>query len=104
MSQLTSRLALESTVKKKLSKYMSVSKIYYFNDKGIVLSVGDRIANVYGLNSALAGEMVDFRFGIKGEALNLNNKISVVTFLDDKFIKEGSLVKLIVVTNGSSII
>jgi F-type H+-transporting ATPase subunit alpha len=38
--------------------------------------------------------MVDFRFGIKGQALNLNNdKVGVVIFGDDKFIKEGSVVK-----------
>jgi F-type H+-transporting ATPase subunit alpha len=94
MSQVNSRLALESKVKKKLSKYISDSKTDYFNDKGIVLSVGDGIASVYGLKSVQSGEMVDFRFGIKGQALNLNSdKVDIVIFGDDKFIKEGSLVK-----------
>jgi F-type H+-transporting ATPase subunit alpha len=94
MSQVNSRLVLESKVKKKLSKYIGDSKKDYFNDKGIVLSVGDGIASVYGLNSVQAGEMVDFRFGIKGQALNLaNGKVGIVIFGDDKFIKEGSLVK-----------
>ena len=94
MSQLNSRLILESKVKKKLLKVVGSSKTDYFNDKGVVLSVGDGIANVYGLNSVVAGEMVDFRFGIKGQALNLENgKVGVVIFGDDKFIKEGSLVK-----------
>jgi len=94
MSQLNSKLLLESKVKKKLLKVVGSSKTDYFNDKGVVLSVGDGIANVYGLNSVLAGEMVDFRFGIKGQALNLeNDKVGVVIFGDDKFIKEGSLVK-----------
>ena len=94
MSQLNSRLLLESKVKKKLLKVVGSSKKDYFNDKGVVLSVGDGIANVYGLNSVLAGEMVDFRFGIKGQALNLgNDKVGIVIFGDDKFIKEGSLVK-----------
>ena len=94
MSQLNSRLLLESKVKKKLLKVVGSSKKDYFNDKVGVLSVGDGIANVYGLNSVLAGEMVDFRFGIKGQALNLgNDKVGIVIFGDDKFIKEGSLVK-----------
>jgi F-type H+-transporting ATPase subunit alpha len=94
MSQVNSRLVLESKVKKKLSKYIGDSKKDYFNYKGIVLSVGDGIASVYGLNSVQAGEMVDFRFGIKGQALNLaNGKVGIVIFGDDKFIKEGSLVK-----------
>jgi F-type H+-transporting ATPase subunit alpha len=94
MSQVNTRLVLESKVKKKLSKYIGDSKKDYFNDKGIVLSVGDGIASVYGLNSVQAGEMVDFRFGIKGQALNLaNGKVGIVIFGDDKFIKEGSLVK-----------
>jgi proton translocating ATP synthase F1 alpha subunit len=94
MSQLNSRLLLESKVRNKLSKVVGSSKKDYFNDKGVVLSVGDGIANVYGLNSVLAGEMVDFRFGIKGQALNLgNDKVGIVIFGDDKFIKEGSLVK-----------
>ena len=94
MSGLNSRLALESKVKNKLSQFTGGNKKDYFNDKGIVLSVGDGIANVYGLNSVQAGEMVDFRFGIKGQALNLgNDKVGIVIFGDDKFIKEGSLVK-----------
>ena len=94
MSGLNSRLALESKVRNKLAKFTGESKKDYFNDKGIVLSVGDGIANVYGLNSVQAGEMVDFRFGIKGQALNLgNDKVGIVIFGDDKFIKEGSLVK-----------
>jgi proton translocating ATP synthase F1 alpha subunit len=85
---------LESKIKSKLLKHIEGNRVDYFDDKGIVLSVGDGIANVYGLNSVLAGEMVDFRFGIKGQALNLgNDKVGIVIFGDDKFIKEGSLVK-----------
>jgi proton translocating ATP synthase F1 alpha subunit len=94
MANLSSSLTLETKIKGRLKKYLSKSKKDFFTDKGIVLSVGDGIANVYGLNNVQAGEMVDFRFGIKGMALNLeNNKVGIVIFGDDQFIKEGSLVK-----------
>jgi F-type H+-transporting ATPase subunit alpha len=94
MAKVTSSLTLETKIKKRLSKFIQQGKTDFFSDKGIVLSVGDGIASVYGLNNVQAGEMVDFRFGIKGMALNLeNNKVGIVIFGDDRFIKEGSLVK-----------
>lgn len=89
-----SSLSLETKIKSRLGKFISGEKKDFFSDKGIVLSIGDGIANVHGLDSVQAGEMVDFRFGIKGMALNLEkNKVGVVIFGDDKLIKEGSLVK-----------
>ncbi len=94
MAKLSSSLTLETKIKKRLKKFLATSKKDFFSDKGTVLSVGDGIATVYGLNSVKAGEMVDFHGGIKGMALNLeNNKVGIVIFGDDKFIKEGSLVK-----------
>jgi F-type H+-transporting ATPase subunit alpha len=61
---------------------------------GQVLSVGDGIARVYGLDNVQAGEMVEFPGGIKGMALNLEaDNVGVVIFGDDRTIKEGDLVK-----------
>ena len=64
------------------------------SDVGQVLSVGDGIARIYGLDSVQAGEMVEFDGGIKGMALNLeNDNVGVVIFGDDRSIKEGDTVK-----------
>jgi len=61
---------------------------------GKVLSVGDGIARVYGLDNVQAGEMVEFEDGSKGMALNLeNDNVGVVIFGDDRKIKEGDTVK-----------
>ena len=61
---------------------------------GKVLSVGDGIARVYGLDNVQAGEMVEFEDGSKGMALNLeNDNVGVVIFGDDRQIKEGDTVK-----------
>ena len=61
---------------------------------GKVLSVGDGIARVYGLDNVQAGEMVEFDDGSKGMALNLeNDNVGVVIFGDDKNIKEGDTIK-----------
>ncbi len=61
---------------------------------GQVLSVGDGIARVYGLDKVQAGEMVEFPGGIKGMALNLEtDNVGVVIFGDDRTIKEGDTVK-----------
>ena len=61
---------------------------------GQVLSVGDGVARVYGLDKVQAGEMVEFPGGIRGMALNLeSDNVGVVIFGDDRSIKEGDLVK-----------
>jgi F-type H+-transporting ATPase subunit alpha len=61
---------------------------------GKVLSVGDGIARVYGLDNVEAGEMVEFDDGSKGMALNLeSDNVGVVIFGSDQKIKEGSTVK-----------
>ncbi len=61
---------------------------------GTVLSVGDGIARVFGLDNVQAGEMVEFDDGSKGMALNLeNDNVGVVIFGDDRNIKEGDTIK-----------
>ena len=63
-------------------------------DVGRVLSVGDGIARVYGLETVQAGEMVEFPGGVKGMALNLErDSVGVVIFGEDRGLKEGDTVK-----------
>jgi F-type H+/Na+-transporting ATPase subunit alpha len=64
------------------------------SEVGQVLSVGDGIARVYGLDNVQAGEMVEFENGVRGMALNLEtDNVGVVIFGDDREIKEGQTVK-----------
>ncbi|MAW01791.1 MAG: F0F1 ATP synthase subunit alpha [Candidatus Pelagibacter sp.] len=64
------------------------------NEVGQVLSVGDGIARIYGLDNVQAGEMVEFSEGTKGMALNLeSDNVGIVIFGDDSKIKEGDIVK-----------
>jgi hypothetical protein len=61
---------------------------------GRVLSVGDGIARVHGLDNVQAGEMVEFPGGIRGMALNLEvDNVGIVIFGSDQDIKEGDTVK-----------
>ena len=69
---------------------------FQVDEIGRVVSVGDGIARVYGLNEIQAGEMVEFEgtCGVKGIALNLENEnVGIVVFGSDTAIKEGDLVK-----------
>jgi len=73
---------------KKFGEKVEVSEV------GQVLSVGDGIARVYGLDNVQAGEMVEFSEGVKGMALNLeSDNVGVVIFGNDRSIKEGDIVK-----------
>ncbi|MGY4499482.1 flagellar biosynthesis/type III secretory pathway ATPase [Bradyrhizobium sp. GM24.11] len=64
------------------------------SEVGQVLSVGDGIARVYGLDNVQAGEMVEFENGTRGMALNLEtDNVGVVIFGADREIKEGQTVK-----------
>ncbi len=64
------------------------------SEVGQVLSVGDGIARIHGLDNVQAGEMVEFSNGIKGMALNLEaDNVGVVIFGSDSQIKEGDVVK-----------
>ena len=61
---------------------------------GQVLSVGDGIARVYGLDNVQAGEMVEFADGTRGMALNLEiDNVGIVIFGDDREIREGDICK-----------
>jgi len=60
------------------------------SEVGQVLSVGDGIARVYGLDNVQAGEMVEFENGVRGMALNLEtDNVGIVIFGNDREIKEG---------------
>lgn len=64
------------------------------SEVGQVLSVGDGIARVYGLDNVQAGEMVEFPTGVKGMALNLEtDNVGIVIFGSDREIKEGDTVR-----------
>ena len=64
------------------------------SEVGSVLSVGDGIARIHGLDQVQAGEMVEFSNGVKGMALNLEaDNVGVVIFGSDAEIKEGDVVK-----------
>jgi F-type H+-transporting ATPase subunit alpha len=64
------------------------------SEVGQVLSVGDGIARVYGLDNVQAGEMVEFENGTRGMALNLeSDNVGIVIFGNDREIKEGQTVK-----------
>ena len=78
-------------LKEQIKKFGDKAEI---TEVGQVLSVGDGIARVYGLDNVQAGEMVEFADGSKGMALNLESEnVGVVIFGDDKAIKEGDTVK-----------
>ena len=78
-------------LKEQIKKFGEKAEV---SEVGQVLSVGDGIARVYGLDNVQAGEMVEFSGGIKGMALNLeNDNVGVVIFGDDRTIKEGDVVK-----------
>ena len=78
-------------LKEQIKKFGEKAEV---SEVGQVLSVGDGIARVYGLDNAQAGEMLEFSGGIKGMALNLeSDNVGVVIFGDDRSIKEGDIVK-----------
>ena len=78
-------------LKEQIKKFGEKAEV---SEVGQVLSVGDGIARVHGLDNVQAGEMVEFSGGIKGMALNLeNDNVGVVIFGDDRTIKEGDIVK-----------
>jgi F-type H+-transporting ATPase subunit alpha len=78
-------------LKEQIKKFGEKAEV---SEVGQVLSVGDGIARVYGLDNVQAGEMVEFSSGVKGMALNLeNDNGGVVIFGDDRSIKEGDVVK-----------
>jgi F-type H+/Na+-transporting ATPase subunit alpha len=82
---------ISSILKEQIKNFGQEAEI---SEIGQVLSVGDGIARVYGLDNVQAGEMVEFPGGIRGMALNLEaDNVGVVIFGEDKSIKEGDTVK-----------
>ena len=82
---------ISSILKQQIANFGSEAEV---SEVGQVLSVGDGIARVYGLDNVQAGEMVEFPDGTRGMALNLeSDNVGVVIFGDDRSIKEGDTVK-----------
>ncbi|MCW5700899.1 MAG: F0F1 ATP synthase subunit alpha, partial [Rhodospirillales bacterium] len=82
---------ISSIIKKQIAEFGTEAEVA---EIGTVLSVGDGIARVYGMDNVQAGEMVEFPGSIKGMALNLEeDNVGVVIFGDDRHIKEGDTVK-----------
>ena len=90
--EFTPRAAeLTTLLENRIINYYTDLKV---DEIGRVVSVGDGIARVYGLNEIQAGEMVEFASGVKGIAMNLENEnVGIVVFGSDTAIKEGDLVK-----------
>lgn len=82
---------ISEILKKQIADFGSTASVA---EVGQVLSVGDGVARIYGLDQCRAGEMVEFPGGIKGMALNLeSDNVGVVIFGSDRDIKEGDIVK-----------
>ena len=82
---------ISAILKDQIENFGTESEI---SEVGQVLSVGDGIARIYGLDKVQAGEMVEFPGGIKGMTLNLEeDNVGVVIFGDDRTIREGDTVK-----------
>ncbi|WP_421790047.1 F0F1 ATP synthase subunit alpha [Hyphobacterium sp.] len=82
---------ISAILKDQIKNYGAEAKV---SDVGQVLSVGDGIARVYGLDEVRAGELVEFPGGVKGMALNLErDNVGCVIFGDDRGLKEGDTVK-----------
>src|ERR1700728_1885483 len=82
---------ISSILKKEIADFGAMAEVA---EVGQVLSVGDGVARVYGLDNVRAGEMVEFQSGVEGMALNLeSDNVGVVIFGDDSSIREGDMVK-----------
>src|SRR5450631_568450 len=82
---------ISAILKKEIANFGNEAEV---TEVGQVLSVGDGIARVYGLDNVQAGEMVEFENGVRGMALNLEiDNVGIVIFGNDREIKEGQTVK-----------
>jgi F-type H+-transporting ATPase subunit alpha len=82
---------ISRVLKEQINQY---NKKIEVSETGSVLSVGDGVARVYGLENAMAGELVEFPGEVTGMVLNLEESfVGVVIFGEDRNIKEGDLVK-----------
>src|SRR6201996_6217562 len=82
---------ISAILKREIQNFGSEAQV---SEVGQVLSVGDGIARIHGLDNVQAGEMVEFPGGIKGMALNLEtDNVGCLIFGNDSPIKEGDTVK-----------
>lgn len=82
---------ISAILKDKIANFDTTTNVA---EVGTVLSIGDGVARVYGLDNVQAGEMVEFANGVKGMALNLEtDNVGVVILGDDTAIVEGDIVK-----------
>jgi F-type H+/Na+-transporting ATPase subunit alpha len=82
---------ISKVIKDQIASFGTAAQV---SEVGSVLSVGDGIARIHGLDSVQAGEMVEFANGVQGMALNLEaDNVGVVIFGSDAEIKEGDQVK-----------
>merc|ERR1712172_421359 len=76
------------------SKASGINQVNDLKEFGSVISIGDGIARVFGLTKVQAGEMVEFKSGVKGMALNLEtDNVGIVILGNDREIQEGDIVK-----------
>ena len=81
---------ITSIIKEKITNFVPSAKL---GEEGTVISVGDGIARIYGLNNALAGELLTFPSGVQGMVMNLEyDNIGCVLLGDDTKVKEGDTV------------
>lgn len=81
---------ITSIIKEKITNFVPSAKL---GEEGTVISVGDGIARIYGLNNALAGELLTFPGGVQGMVMNLEyDNIGCVLLGDDTKVKEGDTV------------
>src|SRR5688572_20134 len=82
---------ISSILKKQIADFGAHADVA---EVGQVVSVGDGVARIHGLDKVKMGEMVEFSNGVKGMALNLeNDNVGVVIFGEDRDIKEGDTVR-----------
>ena len=82
---------ISDILKKQISDFSELADVA---EVGQVLSVGDGVARVYGLDNVRAGEMVEFPDGVKGMALNIEvDNVGIVIFGNDRAIQEGDIVR-----------
>ena len=83
-----------SILKEEIQNYDEISKD---KEVGTVVSVGDGIANIYGIDHAAYGEIVTFENGLKGMVQDIRqNSIGCILFGDDREIKEGTIYPLLI--------
>ena len=89
------KLSIGEAVNVLEAKIAGISQVNDLIEFGNVISIGDGIARVFGLNEVQAGEMVEFsRSGVKGMALNLEtDNVGIVVLGNDRDIQEGDIVK-----------